>query len=366
MTGKNSLWRHGKPAAKGIALAELLLSLPFLGVLGLGGLQVTLVLLWRQQLIYTVEQGARAGSVAHADPEAITAGLGRGLAPLLFGATDAVSQQQAQAQGVVHMQIAQAAGWAQWRQLAPTAASFSDWAVPAIDATGQAIPGVSEIPIDSMAVRARFQAPASGQSGQRGHEPIGAASGQTLADASVLKIELTYWVPLQVPWVGTLAARIAQAASGCSAQCGQYFAADFNGRPIARWPVRVASTQRMLTAPRQAGDALAGAPMAGPPLGTGDVDAASSFTPVAVSALNPDGVTESNERVHASQPGFLQMGGQAWPTPKASTPGFSVPSPGGGASGGVGSSIGAGLGLVQPGVCAPGRPQPGPFSGLGR
>ncbi|MEK9777253.1 MAG: hypothetical protein VW339_14115, partial [Quisquiliibacterium sp.] len=85
-----------------------------------------------------------------------------------------------------------ARGWIRWQQLSPGVQSFVDWAVPARDQLGDIIAGEREIPNDNLGVVARAGSPTTGISGYRYGAAVGAASGQTLADANLLKIELVY------------------------------------------------------------------------------------------------------------------------------------------------------------------------------
>ncbi|MEO6271089.1 MAG: hypothetical protein ABIP08_12385, partial [Lautropia sp.] len=63
--------------------------------------------------------------------------------------------------------------------------------------------------------RTRAQ-PRSGTSGQQVSEPIGRLSGQTLADANLLRLELVYGVRLVVPIVGRLIIRTLSAWHQCT------------------------------------------------------------------------------------------------------------------------------------------------------
>jgi hypothetical protein len=293
-----------------MALTELLVSLPILAGVGLGALQVSQVMRWRIHLGYVVNEAARQGVLEHALPIGVEAGMARGLVPILGGASNSASYAVSLATAQAHVQVGLAAGWLQWRQLSPTPQSFVDWAVPAKDSAGNLIAGQSEIPIDNMASRIKHQQPQSGVAAFRGTESIGVSSGQTLNDASILKIEMTYWVPLQIPWVGQWAARLAQSTAGCTSFCAAYFAPNAQGVPTPRWPIRVTSSMRMQTPARRAGIAVV--PTLGPQasLGTGVVDDASSFTPVGVAVLNPNGADAQSDGSQYRGPGFLSVGGQ--------------------------------------------------------
>jgi len=250
----------------------MLLAAPIVLLLGLGALQWALLLHARTAVEYGLFEAARAGSVAHARPEAIEAGLARGLLPFWQGAAmpGAPAAATAAAQAKVGQGIA--AGWIDWRQIAPTIESFADWAEPARDAFGRPVPETPEIPNDSLQW-SWLRAPAGGIAGMRGREPIGAQSQQTLNDANVLKLELRYGVPLAVPLVGSIAVWIMRIVDGCVSPtrrsvglvdlgtpaasasrawaCPMYVAPDESGRTVLRWPVRVSATVRMQSPARR-------------------------------------------------------------------------------------------------------------------
>jgi hypothetical protein len=90
-------------------------------------------------------------------------------------------------------------------QLSPTNASFDDWAEPARDANGGLMAEVREIPNDNLVARAEAS----------GAPAVGAASGQALADANLLRLRLDYGVPLVVPVVGRLISSAVRVWNGC-------------------------------------------------------------------------------------------------------------------------------------------------------
>ncbi|MCD6680891.1 MAG: pilus assembly protein [Burkholderiaceae bacterium] len=250
----------------------MLLAAPIVLLLGLGALQWALLLHARTAIEYALFEAARAGSVAQARPDAIESGLARGLLPFWQGA--AIPRAPVAALAAAKLRLGQglAAGWIDWRQLAPTIESFDDWAEPASDAFGRPTPGTLEIPNDSLQW-SWLRMPTGGIAGMRGREPIGARSEQTLNDANLLKLELRYGVPLSVPLVGSIAAWLMRILDGCEAPsrrrlglvdlgtplaaaprawtCPIYRAPDASGRIVSRWPVRVTATVRMQSAARR-------------------------------------------------------------------------------------------------------------------
>lgn len=262
--------RRTRPA-RGVSAIETLIALPVLLLVGGGALQFALVFQARHALNHAVHEAARAGSTAHADPDAIEAGLARGLMPWLYGADDLAAWQVNQARAQAHLEEARALGRLRLVVLSPTQASFDDWSEPARDATGAPLAGTRQIPNDDLVHRARRALPASGVAGSRRGEPVGAASGQTLADANLLRLRLDYAVPLSVPAVGRLVGWSLRAWHGCEVPSRRRLGLVDLGesapgpapRPDAgtmlgtdarpRVPVRVAATLRMQSPARHAG-----------------------------------------------------------------------------------------------------------------
>ncbi len=274
-TSRGIGWRQScrkRRRQRASAIVEMLLAAPIVLMLGLGGLQWALLLHARTAVEYGLFEAARAGSVAQARPDAIEAGLARGLLPFWQGAGMPRAPAAALAAAQARLGQGLAAGWIDWRQIAPTMESFDDWAEPARDAFGRPMPGTAEIPNDSLQWP-WLRMPAGGVAGMRGREPIGARSQQTLNDANVLKLELRYGVPLSVPLVGSIAAWLMRIVDGCEAPsrrrlglvdlgipapsaprawaCAIHRAPDATGRIVPRWPVRVSATVRMQSAARR-------------------------------------------------------------------------------------------------------------------
>jgi len=266
--GRRTRRRH-----RGLGAVEFLVALPIVLFVGLGVLQFGLVFQAKHALNVALIEAARAGSVEHADPDAVRAGLARGLVPWLYGAADLGEYTLNLARARAHIVQGELLGWIRLGQLSPTSASFDDWGEPARDANGERIAGLREIPNDNLASRALRTRPARGVAGARAGAPIGSASGQTLADANLLQLQLDYGVPLAVPVVGRLIVWTLRAWDGCAVPaprrygllgldapwppgtvrpraCPMYGASD--GSRI-RLPVRVGATIRMQSPARHAG-----------------------------------------------------------------------------------------------------------------
>ena len=256
-------------------MVEALVGLPLVCLLGLAVLQAALLMPARDGLHHALLEAARAGSVAHGARDAIERGLARGLAPMRPAGSGALAAEAAGWRAQAELRAGLAAGWIVLRRLAPTRESFADWGEPARDDAGVPQGGI-EIPVDNLPTESRVRQPASGAAGLHAGAPIGRVSGQTLADASLLQLELIYGVPVDVPLAGRLIARTLAAADGCGAAaeppvarlgalglgrgwrepvgrdwtCAFYRAVDADGRPRPRVPVRLTALIRMQTPPR--------------------------------------------------------------------------------------------------------------------
>ena len=261
--------RRSRPAAlpnpasrsrmAGTSTVEWLIAAPFVLLLGLGTLQWGLLFNARQTLDYALQQATRAGAVSAASAAAIERGLAHGMLPYFGGAAAGQPVSLSLPAALAKVKSGKAAGWLDWRQLSPTRASFDDWGEPGRDAMGDPVAGAIEIPNDNLRYRSRA---------------IGTSSGQTLADANLLKLQLTVGVPLAVPLVAPLAVwwmeiidhcrpaaprmlgavplpagsvglHQAGAEIGQSWRCLYYRARDDKGRALLRWPVRLHAMMRM-------------------------------------------------------------------------------------------------------------------------
>ena len=251
-------------------MVESLIALPLLLMIGLSMLQIALLLHARDALHLAVLEAARAGSVGHAEPRAIEAGLARGLVPLLAPGSGSDVPARQLAHAGARLDEGLRAGWTRWSQLSPTRESFLDWGGLVRDANGIPSPAL-EIAVDHIGTEAAARTPASGSAGSRGVAPIGVASGQTLTDAALLRIELVHGVPAVVPLAGRLIAFTLAAVDGCALPrmrwlgpldlgdpgpaatrrawaCAVYSGGADEGRP--RIPIRATAVVRMHSNPR--------------------------------------------------------------------------------------------------------------------
>jgi hypothetical protein len=297
----------------GVSMFETVLAIPVLLFLGLAALQWMLVFQARYALTSALQDAARAGSVGFAQEQAITSGLARGLMPYLYGASDIVSFQANLVRANVHIQLAQTLGFSRIRMLSPTSESFADWARPARDAQGNIIAGLQEIPNDNLSGLASQQTSTGGASGVRLGYSVGASSRQSLSDANILKLELTYGVPLNVPFVGRITISVLKALNDCANPspvnaCSFYDSFDENGQAIARLPVLVSAQVRMQTPARKSGYTTANvaSTFSGDVLGAGNAGLKSDFKLHALPMNNPV-INENSSQTNGTS-GFLKFG----------------------------------------------------------
>ncbi len=303
------------------------MALPIVLMLGLGALQAGLLLSAKLAVNYAAQEAGRAGSFGHADRSAIEQGLARGLVPWLYGASNygdfLVKQVQAQA----FIAQGQGEGWLTMQQLSPTQASFDDWAVAAVDADGEPVPGVLEIPNDNLHVYKDIRSAKSGASRYRGTEPIGSSSGQTLLDANTLKLSFVVGVPASVPIVGPMLVWTLRVFHGCEATSARRVGLVHLGSPEAlpspdaalctvlttgsagpKLPIRAEVTIGMQTAARTSGlvAAKTQTAQAVASLGVGTVESAPVLKPPAQVNSEGRGVGTT---VTGRPNGYSQIGG---------------------------------------------------------
>jgi TadE-like protein len=295
----------------GVSMFETVLAIPILLFLGLGVLQWMLVFQARYALTSAVQDAARAGSVGFAQEQAILSGFARGLVPYLYGATDIASYQANLLRANLHIQFAQGLGFSRLRMLSPTTESFADWARPARDAHGDLIAGMQEIPNDNLSGLISKQTPINGASSTRLGYAVGASSRQSLSDANILKLELTYGVPLTVPFVGRITVAVLKTLNGCSgstpaAACSFYDSIDENGQLVARLPVLISSQIRMQTPARKSGytQTVSASTYLGESFSAGSVGDKSEFKPSSL----PSPISTATAGATSHSPGFLQFG----------------------------------------------------------
>jgi hypothetical protein len=323
-------------------MVEFAVVSPVLLLIGLGLIQVGLIFQAKSGLSFALQEAARSGSENNANPSNVRDGLLRGLVPFMGGGRNAGQIATTLAAATAEFARGTAEGWIRVQQLSPTPQSFTDWQQNSVDDSGNP---VTEIPNANLAIL-RCTLPPQTSAGVKASttcpsgEPIGANSQQTLADANLLKLQLTYGVKLGVPLINRIVGGALSMYYGCQAPasqaigplnlgtpaagtpdalaCAALNAVDTSGNREPRIPVSLAITVRMQSPARMAGGAgwynvvarNSSANTSGAQLGNGTVDAASEFAPIPVAQLNPNGVTQSqdSQATAAGNPNGLNFG----------------------------------------------------------
>ncbi|MBV6305284.1 pilus assembly protein [Candidimonas humi] len=192
---------------RGASMVEFsLLAVPIL-LAGLGCVEVARWFQVRQFVDVALLQGARAGITGHARPVAIESAFEQALLPLYASGSGASPDSRMRAD---FARRSAATGDAPWRieVLNPSKASFADYADPALSIARDT--GLAAINND-------YQAEQHQRYLQQGR-PQGAASGQTIYQANVLVLRLTYLHEPLVPGVAALLRQLGDPAGSYAAR----------------------------------------------------------------------------------------------------------------------------------------------------
>ena len=180
----------------GATLVEFVIAAPLVLFILLVLMQYALLFHAKSQLNYATFEAARAGTVANARPSAIRAAFDRAMTGYHGGGTTSAELAAARTKALAE------APFARIEILSPTRESFNDFHSPALatrmEATGRVIPNTHlahlNCPIDRPACN---------------RDPARNASGQTLQDANLLKLRISYGIPVikQIPLAGPFMAR---------------------------------------------------------------------------------------------------------------------------------------------------------------
>ncbi|MHB8785468.1 MAG: DUF192 domain-containing protein [Thauera sp.] len=242
---------HGE---RGATLVEFVIAGPLVLFILLVLMQYALLFHARSQLNYATFEAARAGTVANARPAAMRTAFDRAMTGYHGGGTTTAELAASRARALAE------APFTRIEILSPTRESFEDYHSPKLaarmGAPGRVIPNTNlahlACPID------RPGCPSN---------PAANASGQTLQDANLLKLRITYGIPAkkQIPLAGPFMARalaVLDPADGDAFRAG--LIAD------GRIPVVAHTVMRMQSPAIEAGNASnPGAGNAGKPVDPG-------------------------------------------------------------------------------------------------
>lgn len=192
------------PPTRGASLVEFVLVFPVALLLVLALVQCGLLGWGKLSLNHLTFMAARHGALHHADEDAITAAVVRGLVPFhqnSWQRNDALRVLEAFAQAQ-----REARTYLQVERLSPNERTFDDFGIER--------EGRREIPHDNLRWRLTT---------------IGLRSGVHIQDANLLKIKVTYGQELKVPLMGALLrSLLCRGASGHSphSDCARYYASN--------------------------------------------------------------------------------------------------------------------------------------------
>ncbi len=209
----------------GSTIAESVIGIMLVMMVGFGAAQWALIYHAKVMLDHAAFSGARAGAVRNADPDAISAGIARGLVPLYMPGTSMDAADAALFDRV----IPDLERWGRLRILNPTQEAFDDF--------GATLPSGQEyIPNRYLSA----------------HSPDeGSASGLNVQDANLLKIQVTYGYELNVPLAGQLmtTGMTLPILGTLMAPRGGYSAEEIEMLENGRLPIVASATVRMQSPP---------------------------------------------------------------------------------------------------------------------
>jgi hypothetical protein len=179
---------------RGATLVEFVVVIPTMLMMIMAVLQAAFAFHAKSQVNHATAAAARAGSFSNASVNAMAAAFTRGMVGYYGGGTSLWELTQTQGRAAADL----AAANVRIEVLSPTTESFDDYNSPALQAqlnTGNA----RVIPNDNLGfIRCPRDVPGCNS------DPNTNRSGQTLADANLLKIRVTYGIPpeKQMPMAG--------------------------------------------------------------------------------------------------------------------------------------------------------------------
>lgn len=181
-----------QPPQAGATVVEFIVVAPTLLMMVLAMLQTGLVFHAKNSLNYATFEAARAGTLRHARPAAIHAAFARGMVPYYGGGRSTTELAASHARALADLPRG-----ARIEILSPTRESFDDYHSPRaaqLLRTGARVIASTHLDL--------LRCPADRPSCAR--DPASNRSGQTLQDANLLKIRVTYGIPRakQIPLAG--------------------------------------------------------------------------------------------------------------------------------------------------------------------
>lgn len=188
-------WLQRSTSQRGASLVEFVVIVPTLLMMILGVIQTGLVFHAKSNVNYATFEAARAGTVEHGKVDAMRAAFTRAIVGYYGGGRNTKEIAQSTEKALADITPATM----QVELLSPTKESFDDYASPRLAA--QLDVKARVIPNNNLnAITCPIDRPGCNSN------PQSNASGQTLSDANILRIKITYGIPAakQIPLVGRL------------------------------------------------------------------------------------------------------------------------------------------------------------------
>ncbi|MDP3608525.1 MAG: OmpA family protein [Methylophilus sp.] len=279
---------------KGASLVEFIVVAPTLLMMILGVMQTGLVFHAKSNINYATFEAARAGTVGHGQASVIRDAFTRAMVGYYGGGRNLTEIAQATARAQADITPATM----QVELLSPTKESFDDYASPQLASRLQVNHRV--IPNSNLnAINCPLDRP------NCSYNPSTNKSGQTLSDANLLKVRITYGIPptKQVPLVGRLYVKVLQGLSGIQGESSSMLGLSQSVMSVAdsdtfkqallaqgRIPIVMHTTMRMQSEPFENGNVSSS--------GTGNNGAATPPEEVG----GEDGPTTGNDTCPESDP----------------------------------------------------------------
>ena len=207
--------------ARGATIAEFIVVAPVLLFIVLLMVHYGLLFTARNQVNHAAFMAARAGTVQHANANAIRQAYLDAIVPLYGGGEDAVQLAESRQRA-----NEDANEWVEIEILNPRAESFDDWSDPDLS-----IPGFAGRTIPNAGIE------------NRSLSVLGATSNQNIQDANLLKIRVWHAYPTKVPLV---TARVLGTLAGLAGNTDARFV---DALEQGRWPIVSHVTMQMQTEP---------------------------------------------------------------------------------------------------------------------
>lgn len=172
---------------KGASLTEFIVVTPMIFLLGMLGVQYTLMYNAKSNLTYAGYEAARAGAIHHADPQKIQEGLLKGLLPYL----------NANGNGLVKTGNGTVDNVAMLKQAQLTEAPFMK--IEIISPNKQAFDDFNNPTLQQMLKTTHKVIPNKQTDFENLKDKVGSSSGLTIAEANVLKLRVTYGYKPEIP-----------------------------------------------------------------------------------------------------------------------------------------------------------------------